>query len=130
MVGSIFQDQEFIVCQCDFSCFKMSFAIMRHEGRFYRGFGTSLMGTIPARALYMTALKLPRVMLGQSHGLRILLHTRSFGVVLVVVWGRRRNRIMVQSMVVVVVLGLSRATLVVQGLSAAMASGVSALNIK
>ncbi|KAK7825205.1 solute carrier family 25 member 44 [Quercus suber] len=38
----------------------MSFAIMRHEGLrgFYRGFGTSLMGTIPARALYMTALEL------------------------------------------------------------------------
>ena len=48
------------------SCFKMSFAIMRHEGfrGFYRGFGTSLMGTIPARALYMTALEVTKSNVG------------------------------------------------------------------
>ncbi|KAF4353607.1 hypothetical protein F8388_017782 [Cannabis sativa] len=79
---------------------------------FYTGFGISILTYAPSMLF---------------SGLRILLHTGSFGVVLVVVWGRRRKRRMVQSMVVVVVLGLSRATLVVQGLSAAMASGVSAL---
>ncbi|PON95963.1 Mitochondrial carrier protein [Trema orientale] len=48
------------------SSFKMSFAIMRHEGfrGFYRGFGTSLMGTIPARALYMTALEVTKSNVG------------------------------------------------------------------
>lgn len=48
------------------SCFKMSFAIMRHEGfrGFYRGFGTSLMGTIPARALYMAALEVTKSSVG------------------------------------------------------------------
>ncbi|KAF4365817.1 hypothetical protein CsatB_006323 [Cannabis sativa] len=48
------------------SCFNMSFAIMRHEGfrGFYRGFGTSLMGTIPARALYMTALEVTKSNVG------------------------------------------------------------------
>lgn len=48
------------------SCFKMSIAITRHEGfrGFYRGFGTSLMGTIPARALYMTALEVTKSNVG------------------------------------------------------------------
>lgn len=48
------------------SCLKMSFAIMHHEGfrGFYRGFGTSLMGTIPARALYMTALEVTKSNVG------------------------------------------------------------------
>ena len=37
-------------------------SIMRYEGLrgFYRGFGTSLMGTIPARALYMSALEVTK----------------------------------------------------------------------
>jgi solute carrier family 25 protein 44 len=50
------------------SCFKMSFAMMRHEGvrGFYRGFGTSLMGTIPARALYMTALEVTKSNVGTA----------------------------------------------------------------
>ena len=50
------------------SCFKMSFAIMHHEGLrgFYRGFGTSLMGTIPARALYMTALEVTKSNVGTA----------------------------------------------------------------
>ncbi|XP_068334626.1 uncharacterized protein [Pyrus communis] len=48
------------------SCLKMSCAIMRYEGPkgFYRGFGTSLMGTIPARALYMTALEVTKSNVG------------------------------------------------------------------
>ncbi|KAF3446089.1 hypothetical protein FNV43_RR11268 [Rhamnella rubrinervis] len=50
------------------SCFKMSYAIMRHEGfrGFYRGFGTSLTGTIPARALYMTALEVTKSNVGSA----------------------------------------------------------------
>ncbi|KAH7523858.1 hypothetical protein FEM48_Zijuj06G0056600 [Ziziphus jujuba var. spinosa] len=48
------------------SCLKMSFAIMRYEGLrgFYRGFGTSLTGTIPARALYMAALEVTKSKVG------------------------------------------------------------------
>ncbi|KAG2666829.1 hypothetical protein I3843_15G080900 [Carya illinoinensis] len=48
------------------SCLKMSFGIMRYEGLrgFYRGFGTSLMGTIPARALYMAALEVTKSNVG------------------------------------------------------------------
>ncbi|XP_052210334.1 uncharacterized protein LOC127813414 [Diospyros lotus] len=44
------------------SCFQTAFAILRHEGPrgFYRGFGTSLVGTIPARALYMGALEVTK----------------------------------------------------------------------
>ncbi|XP_065850916.1 uncharacterized protein [Euphorbia lathyris] len=47
---------------------KLSFSIMRHEGirGFYRGFGTSLMGTIPARALYMTALEVTKSSVGTA----------------------------------------------------------------
>ncbi|XP_024968524.1 solute carrier family 25 member 44-like [Cynara cardunculus var. scolymus] len=43
-------------------CFKMAVSILRHEGfrALYRGFGTSLMGTIPARALYMGALEVTK----------------------------------------------------------------------
>ncbi|KAL5559498.1 hypothetical protein UlMin_035709 [Ulmus minor] len=50
------------------SCSKMSLAIMHHEGfrGFYRGFGTSLMGTIPARALYMTALEVTKSNVGTA----------------------------------------------------------------
>lgn len=44
------------------SSFKTAFSILRFEGLrgFYRGLGTSLMGTIPARALYMTALEVTK----------------------------------------------------------------------
>ncbi|EEF46112.1 solute carrier family 25 member 44 [Ricinus communis] len=47
---------------------KLSYSIMRHEGirGFYRGFGTSLMGTIPARALYMTALEVTKSSVGTA----------------------------------------------------------------
>lgn len=50
------------------SCRKLSFSIMNHEGvrGFYRGFGTSLMGTIPARALYMTALEVTKSSVGTA----------------------------------------------------------------
>lgn len=50
------------VSPSNISCFKMSFSIMRYEGLrgFYRGLGTSLMGTIPARALYMGALEVTK----------------------------------------------------------------------
>ncbi|XP_044472469.1 solute carrier family 25 member 44-like [Mangifera indica] len=50
------------------SCFNMSYTMMRYEGfrGFYRGFGTSLMGTIPARALYMTALEVTKSNVGTA----------------------------------------------------------------
>ncbi|KAJ7958394.1 Solute carrier family 25 member 44 [Quillaja saponaria] len=56
------------VCSTQLSCFKMAFSIMHHEGPrgFYRGFGTSLMGTIPARALYMTALEVTKSNVGTA----------------------------------------------------------------
>ncbi|PRQ28015.1 putative mitochondrial carrier protein [Rosa chinensis] len=54
------------VSPAQISSFKMSYSIMQHEGPrgFYRGFGTSLMGTIPARALYMTALEVTKSNVG------------------------------------------------------------------
>ncbi|XP_044464129.1 solute carrier family 25 member 44-like [Mangifera indica] len=50
------------------SSFKMAYTIMNYEGfrGFYRGFGTSLMGTIPARALYMTALEVTKSNVGTA----------------------------------------------------------------
>ncbi|KAG6739444.1 hypothetical protein POTOM_057041 [Populus tomentosa] len=50
------------------SSLKLSLSIMNHEGvrGFYRGFGTSLMGTIPARALYMTALEVTKSNVGTA----------------------------------------------------------------
>ncbi|GJX96635.1 solute carrier family 25 member 44-like protein [Tanacetum coccineum] len=50
----------------DTPCFKMAVSILRHDGfkGFYRGFGTSLMGTIPARALYMGALEMTKSSIG------------------------------------------------------------------
>lgn len=50
----------------DTPCFKMAISILRHDGfrGFYRGFGTSLMGTIPARALYMGALEMTKSSVG------------------------------------------------------------------
>ncbi|XP_051119272.1 uncharacterized protein LOC127243345 [Andrographis paniculata] len=46
--------------------FKLASSIFRNEGcrGFYRGFGTSLMGTIPARALYMGALEVTKSNVG------------------------------------------------------------------
>ncbi|KAJ9702078.1 hypothetical protein PVL29_004023 [Vitis rotundifolia] len=50
------------------SCFRMSYSMLSHEGvrGFYRGFGTSLMGTIPARALYMAALEVTKSNVGAA----------------------------------------------------------------
>ncbi|KAI3715324.1 hypothetical protein L6452_22303 [Arctium lappa] len=50
----------------DMPCFNLAVSILRHEGYrgFYRGFGTSLMGTIPARALYMGALEMTKSNVG------------------------------------------------------------------
>ncbi|KAG8381771.1 hypothetical protein BUALT_Bualt05G0007300 [Buddleja alternifolia] len=50
----------------DISCFQMAASIFKTEGcrGFYRGFGTSLMGTIPARALYMGALEFTKSNVG------------------------------------------------------------------
>ncbi|XP_023732746.1 uncharacterized protein LOC111880554 [Lactuca sativa] len=50
----------------DMPCLKLAVSILRHEGcrGFYRGFGTSLMGTIPARALYMGALEMTKSNVG------------------------------------------------------------------
>ncbi|CAE6122063.1 unnamed protein product [Arabidopsis arenosa] len=50
------------------SCANISLAIARLEGvrGFYKGFGTSLLGTIPARALYMTALEITKSSVGQA----------------------------------------------------------------
>ncbi|KAK8513680.1 hypothetical protein V6N13_002409 [Hibiscus sabdariffa] len=56
------------VSSAQISCSKMSLSIMRYEGLrgFYRGFGTSLMGTIPARALYMGALEVTKTSVGTA----------------------------------------------------------------
>ncbi|XP_058078794.1 uncharacterized protein LOC131227103 [Magnolia sinica] len=56
------------VCQAHLSCFKTAVSILRHEGLrgLYRGFGTSLTGTIPARALYMTALEVTKSNVGTA----------------------------------------------------------------
>nr|GMC46994.1 solute carrier family 25 member 44-like [Ipomoea batatas] len=49
-------------------CLKMSASMLRTEGLrgFYRGFGTSLVGTIPARALYMGALEITKSSVGTA----------------------------------------------------------------
>lgn len=56
------------VAQSQLSCIKAAFGIVRHEGfrALYRGFGTSLMGTIPARALYMAALEVTKSNVGTA----------------------------------------------------------------
>lgn len=56
------------VSMSDIPCFKMAFSMLRHEGPrgFYRGFGTSLMGTIPARTLYMAALEVTKSNVGTA----------------------------------------------------------------
>ncbi|KAJ0987529.1 hypothetical protein J5N97_005885 [Dioscorea zingiberensis] len=50
------------------SCRRVAAAILRHDGPrgFYRGFATSLTGTIPARALYMTALEVTKSAVGAA----------------------------------------------------------------
>lgn len=56
------------VAQAQVSCFRTAFWITRNEGfrGLYRGFGTSLMGTIPARALYMTVLETTKSNVGTA----------------------------------------------------------------
>lgn len=56
------------IAQSQTSCIKTAFSLVRHEGvrALYRGFGTSLMGTIPARALYMTALEVTKSNVGTA----------------------------------------------------------------
>ncbi|KAJ8535833.1 hypothetical protein K7X08_034234 [Anisodus acutangulus] len=56
------------VAQAHLSSFKTAFSVVKHEGirGLYRGFGTSLMGTIPARALYMTALEVTKSNVGTA----------------------------------------------------------------
>ncbi|KAL0311837.1 UNVERIFIED_CONTAM: Solute carrier family 25 member 44 [Sesamum radiatum] len=54
-------------------CFKMAASMLRSEGYrgFYSGFGTSLMGTIPARALYMGALEVTKSNVGNAASLNL-----------------------------------------------------------
>lgn len=56
------------VSQTQVSSIKTAFTILRLEGfrGLYRGFGTSLLGTIPARALYMTALEVTKSNVGTA----------------------------------------------------------------
>ncbi|CAA7043056.1 unnamed protein product [Microthlaspi erraticum] len=56
------------VCHSQGSCIRTAFTLVRHEGLrgLYRGFGTSLTGTIPARALYMTALEVTKSNVGSA----------------------------------------------------------------
>lgn len=56
------------VAQSQVSCIKTAFSMVRHEGfrALYRGFGTSLTGTIPARALYMGALEVTKSNVGTA----------------------------------------------------------------
>ncbi|EHA8589417.1 solute carrier family 25 member 44 [Cocos nucifera] len=50
------------------SCIRAAVSILRREGLrgFYRGFATSLTGTIPARALYMSALEVTKSAVGTT----------------------------------------------------------------
>lgn len=54
------------VCHPPPTCLSAVASILRHEGPrgFYRGFATSLTGTIPARALYMAALEVTKSAVG------------------------------------------------------------------
>ncbi|KAJ8646929.1 hypothetical protein MRB53_008677 [Persea americana] len=56
------------IAHAHLSSVKTAVNILRHEGfrGLYRGFGTSLMGTIPARALYMTALEVTKSNIGTA----------------------------------------------------------------
>lgn len=56
------------VAQSQVSCIKTAFSLIKGEGfrALYRGFGTSLMGTIPARALYMAALEVTKSNVGTA----------------------------------------------------------------
>ncbi|KAK7261661.1 hypothetical protein RIF29_27977 [Crotalaria pallida] len=61
------------VAQSQVSCIKTAFSVIKSEGcrALYRGFGTSLMGTIPARALYMAALEVTKSNVGTTATVRL-----------------------------------------------------------
>ncbi|CAL0324066.1 unnamed protein product [Lupinus luteus] len=61
------------VAQCHVSCIKTAFSVIKGEGfrALYRGFGTSLMGTIPARALYMATLEITKSNVGTTATVRL-----------------------------------------------------------
>ncbi|XVF25187.1 hypothetical protein REPUB_Repub13aG0191700 [Reevesia pubescens] len=56
------------VAQAQLSGIRTAFSIVKHEGfrALYGGFGTSIMGTIPARALYMAALEVTKSNVGSA----------------------------------------------------------------
>ncbi|CAN1162229.1 Solute carrier family 25 member 44 [Linum perenne] len=56
------------VAQSETSAMRTAFGIVRNEGfrALYRGVGTSLMGTVPARALYMGALEVTKSYVGTA----------------------------------------------------------------
>lgn len=56
------------VCAHNTSSIRLGYNLVRDEGvrALYRGFGTSLLGTIPARALYMTALEITKSNVGYA----------------------------------------------------------------
>lgn len=64
----VLKTRQQVAAQSQASCIKTAFSIVRHEGfrGLYRGFGTSLMGTIPARALYMAALEVTKSNVGTA----------------------------------------------------------------
>lgn len=64
----VLKTRQQVAAQSQVSCIKTAFSIVRHEGfrGLYRGFGTSLMGTIPARALYMAALEVTKSKVGTA----------------------------------------------------------------
>lgn len=58
------------VAQSKVSCAQIAFSLIRHEGfrSLYRGFGTSWMGMIPGRALYMSVLEITKSNVGIING--------------------------------------------------------------
>ncbi|XP_050234897.1 uncharacterized protein LOC126683107 [Mercurialis annua] len=56
------------VSNSQLSCLKIGYGLLKHEGfrGLYRGFGTSLTGTVPARALYMAALEVTKSNVGTA----------------------------------------------------------------
>ncbi|KAI8529695.1 hypothetical protein RHMOL_Rhmol12G0244800 [Rhododendron molle] len=64
----VLKTRQQVAAQSQVSCIKSALSIVRHEGfrGLYRGFGTSLMGTIPARALYMAALEVTKSKVGTA----------------------------------------------------------------
>ncbi|GFP91376.1 mitochondrial substrate carrier family protein j [Phtheirospermum japonicum] len=69
----VLKTRQQVMLNADSSCLKMASSIFKNEGfrGFYRGFGTSLMGTIPARALYMGALEVTKSNVGNIASSRL-----------------------------------------------------------